>query len=160
MNAQTQQVMFSSKSNEWTTPKAFFNKLDNIFGPFTLDPCCDSANGLTQHYFTEQQDGLVQSWQGHTVFMNPPYSRGELKRWIQKAYEESQRKNTLVVALIPSRTDTKYWHEYVMKARHIMFVKGRIKFGDGTNSAPFPSAVVVFDSNYTGMSPTICSFTT
>jgi len=160
MNAQTQQVMFSSKSNEWTTPKAFFDKLDKIFGPFTLDPCCDSTNNLTQNYFTEQQDGLVQSWQGHTVFMNPPYSRGELKRWIQKAYEESQRKNTLVVALIPSRTDTKYWHEYVMKARHIMFVKGRIKFGDGTNSAPFPSAVVVFDSNYTGMSPTICSFTT
>jgi site-specific DNA-methyltransferase (adenine-specific) len=160
MNAQTQQVMFSSKSNEWTTPKAFFDKLDKIFGPFTLDPCCDGINNLTQHYFTEQQDGLSQSWQGHTVFMNPPYSRGELKRWIQKAHEESQKKNTMVVALIPSRTDTKYWHEYVMKARHIMFVKGRIKFGDGTNSAPFPSAVVVFDSNYTGMNPTICSITT
>lgn len=159
MNAQTQQVMFSSKSNEWTTPKAFFDKLDRIFGPFTLDPCCDGTNNLTQHYFTEQQGGLAQSWQGHTVFMNPPYSRGELKRWIQKAYEESQKKNTMVVALIPSRTDTKYWHEYVMKARHILFVKGRIKFGDGTNSAPFPSAVVVFDSNYTGMYPTICSMT-
>jgi len=63
----------------------------------------------------------------------------------------------MVVALIPSRTDTKYWHEYVMKARHILFVKGRIKFGDGANSAPFPSVVVVFDSNYTGMYPTICS---
>jgi len=157
MNAKTQQVMFSSKSDDWTTPKAFFEKLDKIFGPFTLDPCCDSATSLTKHYFTEQQDGLSQDWSGHNVFMNPPYSRGELKRWIRKAYEESQKRNTLVVALIPSRTDTKYWHEYVTKARHILFVKGRIKFGDGANSAPFPSVVVVFDSNYTGMYPTICS---
>ena len=159
MNTQTQQVMFSSKSDEWTTPKAFFDKLNKIFGDFTLDPCSDGTNNLTPFHFTPVQNGLEQDWQGHTVFMNPPYSRSELKNWIRKAYEEGQKKGTTVVALIPARTDTKYWHEYVMKARHILFVKGRIKFGSGTNSAPFPSAVVVFDSNYTGMYPTICSIT-
>ena len=75
--------------------------------------------------------------------MNPPYGRG-IKEWIEKAYEESRKKNTMVVALIPSRTDTKYRHDYVLKAHQLYFVKGRLKFGNGENSAPFPSAVVVF----------------
>lgn len=78
--------------------------------------------------------------------MNPPYGR-VIGDWVRKAYEESREIETLVVALIPSRTDTKYWHDYVMKAKEIRFVKGRLKFGDGRNSAPFPSAVVVFDGD-------------
>jgi site-specific DNA-methyltransferase (adenine-specific) len=77
------------------------------------------------------------------VFLNPPYGRN-LKDWVRKGYEEGQKDNTMVVMLIPARTDTQYWHDYVMKADEIRFVRGRIKFGDGTNSAPFPSAVVVF----------------
>ena len=78
--------------------------------------------------------------------MNPPYGR-DIKHWIKKAYEEGQKPNTIVVCLIPSRTDTKYWHDYCMKAWNIHFVKGRLKFKNdnaGNNSAPFPSAVIVF----------------
>jgi hypothetical protein len=86
---------------------------------------------------------LAKDWEGHKVFMNPPYGR-QIGRWIEKAYKEAQKQDTTVVALIPARTDTRYWHDYVMKAAAIYFVKGRLKFGDGGNSAPFPSAVVVF----------------
>ena len=81
--------------------------------------------------------------------MNPPYGR-VIKDWIKKAYEEAQKDNTTVVALIPARTDTRYWHDYVMKAQAIYFVKGRLKFGNGGNSAPFPSAVVVFNGSDPG----------
>jgi len=77
------------------------------------------------------------------VFMNPPYGR-EIKNWIKKAYEESKKPNTIVVCLIPARTDTSYWHKYCMRASEIILIKGRLSFGDGSGSAPFPSAVVVF----------------
>tara|TARA_Y100000310_G_scaffold335578_1_gene417936 strand:- start:60 stop:542 length:483 start_codon:yes stop_codon:yes gene_type:complete len=143
MNKKTQQTMFSSKSKEWSTPQHFFDKLDDMFGPFTLDPCANSSNYKVTAHFTEKDDGLDQDWGGEVVFMNPPYGRA-IKDWIKKAYEESQKKNTTVVALIPARTDTKYWHDYVLKAHQLYFVKGRLKFGNGENSAPFPSAVVVF----------------
>ena len=89
------------------------------------------------------EDGLKKSWQGHTVFVNPPYGRG-IDAWIKKAYDEAQNPDTKVVMLIPARTDTKYWHDYVMKAEMVFFIKGRLKFGDSENCAPFPSAVVVF----------------
>lgn len=136
-------VHFSSKTNEWATPQDFFDRLNSEFN-FELDPCSDGNNAKCERYFTEEDDGLAQDWAGvaSTVFMNPPYGRA-IGDWIRKAYEES-RKGATVVALIPSRTDTKYWHEYVMKAKEIRLVKGRLKFGDGRNSAPFPSAVVVF----------------
>ena len=135
-------VLFSSKSMEWATPKPFFNKLNEQFN-FTLDPCAQSHHALCSRYFTAEEDGLKQDWQGHRVFVNPPYGRG-IKEWVRKCYEESTKKDTTVVMLIPSRTDTKYWHDYVMKADELHLIKGRIKFGGGTNSAPFPSAVVVF----------------
>jgi hypothetical protein len=81
---------------------------------------------------------------GHTVFVNPPYGRG-IEEWIRKGYESAEAdENTKVVMLIPARTDTKYWHDYVMKAEYVYFIKGRLKFGDSENCAPFPSAVVVF----------------
>ena len=87
---------------------------------------------------------LTKDWTGHTAFVNPPYGRG-IDQWIQKAYESAESDaNTKVVMLIPARTDTKYWHDYVMKAEYIYFIKGRLKFGDSKNCAPFPSAVVVF----------------
>ena len=92
----------------------------------------------------DRDNGLTQDWRGHTVFVNPPYGRG-IKDWIEKAYKESRAPDTIVVMLIPARTDTKYWHEYVMKSNSIYFVKGRLKFGNGENSAPFPSAVIVFE---------------
>ena len=145
MDKNTKQTMFSSKSAEWGTPQDFYDKLNKDFGPFTLDPCSDGVNNKTPKYFTEKDDGLKQSWVRNRVFMNPPYGRA-IKDWLKKAYEEGQKPNTTVVCLIPARTDTKYWHEYVMKAQAIYFVKGRLKFGDSENSAPFPSAVVIFTS--------------
>ena len=145
MNEATQNTMFSSKSNDWGTPQNFYDKLNNSFGPFTLDPCSDGQNNKTDNYFTKEQNGLSQDWSGNKVFMNPPYGRA-IKDWLKKAYEEGQKPNTTVVCLIPARTDTKYWHDYVMNAQAVYFVKGRLKFGDSNNSAPFPSAVIVFTS--------------
>ena len=144
MNKTTQLTMFSSKTGEWSTPQEFFDKLDWRFGPFNLDPCADPTNTKCANFFTEPEDGLTKSWEGFTSFINPPYGRG-IDKWIQKGYEESRKEGTKVVMLIPSRTDTKYWHQYVMKADEVYFVKGRLKFGDCENSAPFPSAIVVFD---------------
>tara|TARA_R100000315_G_scaffold61963_2_gene41769 strand:- start:815 stop:1294 length:480 start_codon:yes stop_codon:yes gene_type:complete len=146
MDEKTKGVMFSSKSNDWATPQHFFDQLQEQFGVFTLDPCSNSSNYKVKNHFTEKDDGLSQDWSGHNVFMNPPYGRA-IKDWLKKAYEESQTDGTTVIALIPARTDTRYWHDYVMKGEAIYFVKGRLKFGNGENSAPFPSAVVVFKKN-------------
>jgi len=136
------QVHFSSKSNEWDTPQELFDKLNLEFG-FTLDPCSSDENHKCSKHFTIIDDGLSQDWSNDAVFMNPPYGR-EIGKWIEKAYEEGQ-KGAVCVCLIPSRTDTKYWHEYCMKGE-IRFIKGRIKFGNSENSAPFPSAIVIFRS--------------
>ena len=146
MNKLTQKTMFSSKTGDWATPKEFFDKLNWRFGPFSLDPCASDANAKCANFYTAEDDGLSKSWEGHTVFVNPPYGRG-IDRWIEKAYRESLKENTKVVMLIPSRTDTRYWHKHVMMASELYFVKGRLKFGDSNNSAPFPSAVVVFDGS-------------
>ena len=136
-------VHYSSKSNEWATPQYLFDELDREFN-FTLDPCATDENTKCDKYYTIEDDGLKQDWSNDIVFMNPPYGRG-IKRWIQKAYEE-YNKGATVVCLIPARTDTTYWHEYIFnKATDIRFLKGRVKFGDSKNSAPFPSAVVVFN---------------
>ena len=138
-------VGFSSTSGDWDTPQTFFDKLDKQF-EFTLDPCATAASAKCDKYFTEEDDGLAQDWRGHTVFVNPPYGRG-IGEWLKKGYEESKKHNTVVVMLIPSRTDTKWWHDYAMKAKEIHLVRGRLKFGGSDNAAPFPSAVVVFHSN-------------
>jgi site-specific DNA-methyltransferase (adenine-specific) len=148
MNKNVQKVMFSSSTGNWATPQDFFEKLDWRFGPFDLDPCASTHNTKCSNFFTEMEDGLVKDWAGHTVYVNPPYGRG-LDKWIQKAYNEGKKENTRVVVLIPARTDTRYWHDYVMKASEVHFIKGRLKFGDATNCAPFPSAVIVFDNNST-----------
>ena len=146
VNKATQKVMFSSSTGNWATPQAFFDRLDWRFGPFDLDPCASTHNTKCSNFFTKEEDGLSKDWAGFTAFVNPPYGRG-IDRWIKKGYEESLKEGTRIVMLIPARTDTKYWHKYVMKAAEIHFVRGRLKFGDSTNSAPFPSAVVVFDNS-------------
>jgi|TARA_Y100000034_G_scaffold82977_1_gene99378 site-specific DNA-methyltransferase (adenine-specific) len=148
-------VGFSSKTGDWDTPQEFFDKLDNQFH-FNLDPCATPQSAKCKKYFTEEDDGLTQDWKGRTVFVNPPYGR-DIGAWIKKGYEESKKHNTLVVMLIPSRTDTKWWHDYVMKAKEIHLVRGRLKFGGSTNAAPFPSAVVVFHSDTLYRGPTILS---
>ena len=135
-------LMFSSKTDLWSTPQEFYNKLNEEFN-FNLDPCATNENHKCEKYFTIDDDGLKQNWQGHRVFCNPPYGR-VLKEWVQKCYEESLKPNTTVVMLIPARTDTIYFHKYIYKIAEIRFLKGRLKFGDCKNSAPFPSMVVIF----------------
>ena len=144
MNKQAQQLMFSSKTDDWATPTEFFEKLNWRFGPFDLDACASIHNTKCANFFTEAEDGLSKDWKGFTTFVNPPYGRG-IDKWIKKAFDESRKDETRVVMLIPARTDTKYWHQYVMRADEIYCLKGRLKFGECDNSAPFPSAVVVFD---------------
>lgn len=135
-------VHYSSKTNEWSTPQAFFDELNKEFN-FTLDPCATSENAKCTKYFTVEDDGLKQDWSNDVVFMNPPYGR-EIKYWVQKAFEESL-KGATVVCLIPARTDTTYWHNYIFgKADDIRFIKGRLKFGGSKNPAPFPSAIIIY----------------
>ena len=114
MNKTTTQLMFSSKKDTWSTPQEFYDKLNKTYN-FTLDPCANHTDHKCDKYFTIDDHGLEQSWAGETVFMNPPYGRG-IKHWLKKAYEESRKEDTTVVCLIPARTDTKYWHDYCMKA--------------------------------------------
>lgn len=134
--------MFSSKTDLWSTPQDFYNKLNEEFN-FNLDPCATDENAKCKLYFTVNDDGLTQNWQGHTVFCNPPYGR-VLKEWVKKCHDESLKPNTKVVMLIPARTDTIYFHKYIYNIATIRFLKGRLKFGDCKNSAPFPSMVVIF----------------
>lgn len=146
MDSQARKIMFSSKTDEWATPQEFYNKLNHKYN-FTLDPCCTHNSHKCDKYYTIEEDGLSKSWANESVFVNPPYSN--IGEWVRKAYIESTENNALVVLLIPARTDTKYWHQYIMEsATTIYFVKGRLKFENGSlqkpNSAPFPSAVVVF----------------
>ena len=139
-----EKAMFSSQRSDWETPQDLFDKLNAEFN-FTLDPCASADNAKCQKYFTQEQDGLKQNWQGETVFCNPPYGR-EIKKWVSKAYQESLKPDTLVVMLLPSRTDTTWFHDYILPYGKIDFIKGRLKFGSSKNSAPFPSMIVVFSS--------------
>ena len=119
--------LFSSASQHWATPASLYRELDAEFS-FTLDPCP----------LNSEIDGKGLDWSGHRVYCNPPYGRG-VGLWLEKAREAD-----LAVYLLPSRTDTKWWHEYAMGAEEIRFLRGRLKFGDAKNSAPFPSVVLVF----------------
>lgn len=134
-------LMFSSATDQWATPQAFFDQWDEVFR-FTLDVCADADNAKCARYFTREDDGLAQDWSLDMCWMNPPYGR-EIGRWVAKAYRES-RAGATVVCLLPARTDTAWWHDYVIPMAKVTFIRGRLKFGTATNSAPFPSAVAVF----------------
>ena len=127
MNRATQKTMFSSKTGNWATPQTFYDRLNWRFGPFDLDPCANIHNAKCANFFTEAEDGLSKDWAGFTAFVNPPYGKG-IAAWIKKGYESSLDGETRVVMLIPARTDTKYWHNYVMKAAEIHLVKGRLNY--------------------------------
>lgn len=144
-NVSNLKVHFSSQSNEWATPQEFYDQLNAEFN-FTLDPCADASNAKCARYFTQADDGLAQPWDKETVFCNPPYGR-EIKKWVKKA---SEAKGGVVVMLIPARTCTSYFHDYIYQKPNveIRFIKGRLKFGDGKSPAPFPSMVVIFRDNY------------
>lgn len=134
--------MFSSIKQDWSTPIDFFNELNKEFN-FTLDPCCNIDTAKCKKFYTEKEDGLKQDWGGEIVFCNPPF-KDKSKLWIKKSYEESLKPNTIVVMLIPARTDTKAFHEYIYNKAEIRFIKGRLRFGVSQNSAPFPSMLVIF----------------
>ncbi len=135
------QSLYSSESCEWPTPQTFFDMLDSEFR-FTLDPCATSHNAKCENYFTRKDDGLNQDWGTHRVFCNPPYGR-EIGAWAKKCHESAQA-GALVVLLVHARTDTRWFHDWVYGKAELRFVKGRLKFGDGTQSAPFPSLVAIF----------------
>ena len=133
-------VHFSSETDQWGTPIDLFEELDRRWN-FTLDVCADDTNNKVDRYFSREDNGLAQTWAPEVCWMNPPYGR-EIIHWMKKAHAESLQGAT-VVCLVPARTDTAWWHDYAMRGR-IEFLRGRLKFGDAKNSAPFPSALVVF----------------
>ena len=135
------EVMFSSATDDWATPQHIFDTLDRQFH-FTLDPCATPENAKCKLYYTKQENGLAQSWVGHSVFMNPPYGR-EIGDWVRKAWLSGEKPGTVVVCLLPARTDTKWFHKYCVNGT-IWFIRGRLKFGGAKNSAPFPSMIVIF----------------
>ena len=134
------QALLSSKTGEWETPQAFFDRLNWKYH-FTLDTAATPENAKCERYYTAEQDGLSLPWGGEIVWCNPPYGR-EIGKWVKKGYEES--KTAVVVMLLPARTDTAWFHDFCTKGK-ITFIRGRIKFGGVKNSAPFPSMVVEFD---------------
>lgn len=127
------------KNDEWETPQDFFLKYDKIFN-FTLDVAASKENAKCERFFTKEQNGLEQSWKGETCWMNPPYS--EVAKWMKKAHEESE--NATIVSLVFAKTDTRWFHELVYGKCEIEFIKGRIKFGESKQGAPYPSMIVVF----------------
>jgi len=137
-------IMLSSQDTTWETPQSFFDELNKEFN-FTLDPCATSETAKCKKFYTKKDNGLIQDWGGETVFYNPPYGTA-IKHWVKKCYEEAKKPNTTVVMLMPARTDTIYFHEYIYHKAEIRFIKGRLKFGGkqkGSGSAPFPSMVVI-----------------
>jgi site-specific DNA-methyltransferase (adenine-specific) len=136
------ELMFSSKTDLWETPQDLFDKLNNEF-QFTLDVCATPENAKCDKFYTKEQDGLKHPWKG-TVWCNPPYGRG-IGQWVRRALFASVSGST-VVMLLPARTDTKWFHDYIYKRNNveIRFIRGRLKFGGSKNSAPFPPMVVVF----------------
>lgn len=135
------EALYSSASVEWSTPQAIFDKLNDEFH-FTLDAAATPENAKCERYYTKAEDGLKMPW-GGVVWCNPPYGR-EIGLWVKKAYESAHENGGVVVMLIPARTDTKWFHDYVLHRAEIRFIAGRLKFGGAKNSAPFPSMVVIF----------------
>lgn len=137
-------VMFSSKTDEWSTPQELFDKLNAEFH-FNLDVCANEFNHKCAAYYDRQQNGLTMPWKDHIVWCNPPYGR-EIGEWVKTAYFEHKAHRTTIVMLLPARTDTKWFHDYILGKTTIRFLKGRLKFGDSKNSAPFPSMIVIYSA--------------
>ena len=133
----------TSNNMEWETPQALFDELDAEFH-FTLDPCSTDANAKCEKHYTVEDDGLSKTWEGETVFCNPPYGRA-IGDWVRKCAEESG--HAKVVMLIPARTDTTYFHDYIYGKAKLRFIRGRLKYelgGVALQSSPFPSMIVEF----------------
>lgn len=141
-------ALLSSKKMDWCTPQDFFDRLDAEFG-FELDAAATEKSAKCARYFTPETDALAQSWQvGGPVFCNPPYGRA-LGKWVKKAHQEAAKGQTIVL-LIPARTDTSYFHDYIYGQAEIRFIRGRLRFtdedGNAADPAPFPSMVVIYNN--------------
>lgn len=134
-------VMFSSRTGLWETPQELFDTLDKEFH-FTLDVCALPENAKCLRFYTPEDDGLSQPWEG-VCWCNPPYGR-QVKDWVRRAWEASGAGST-VVMLLPARTDTMWFHTYLYRQDRVelRFLPGRLKFGGAKNSAPFPSMIAV-----------------
>ena len=130
--------LFSSKNEEWETPQYLFESLDQEF-KFTVDVASNDENYKVYKHYTKKEDGLNQNWNNERVWCNPPYGKN-IYEWVKKAYLSK----SLVVMLLPARTDTKWFHEYILNKAEIRFLKGRLRFGNSKNSAPFPSMIVIY----------------
>ncbi|WP_419154285.1 DNA N-6-adenine-methyltransferase [Weissella viridescens] len=135
----------TSNKQDWETPQRFFDKLNDRFN-FDLDAAATSENHKLDNYITPEMNALECEWDGN-VFINPPYGK-QLKYFVKKAFEEYKRdSDRVIVMLIPARTDTSYWHDYIFENAKIEFLRGRLKFevnGESKYPAPFPSALVIF----------------
>lgn len=138
--ALNKRLMFSSVTDEWETPGKFFDRLDSMF-EFTLDVCADEKNRKCASYLSKDEDGLSRPWSKRN-WMNPPYGR-TLPRWVEKADREARVNGCMTVALLPARTDTRWFSQHC-SAWHVVWIRGRIRFGGGAYSAPFPSMLVFF----------------
>ena len=134
-------ILYSRKSDEWETPQNLFNDLHNEFN-FTLDAAASDELHKCPKYYTASDDGLAQSWEHERVFVNPPYSK--IATWVKKCYMEHKKHGGLIVLLIPARTDTRYFHDYIYHKAEIRFIKGRLRFSNASENAPFPSIIVIF----------------
>ena len=133
----------TSNKDDWETPQKLYDALNEEYG-FTLDPCASHENHKCEKYYTIEEDGLKQDWSGEVVFCNPPYGRN-IGEWVKKCSDES--KHATVVMLIPARTDTSYFHDYIYHKADVEFIRGRLKFevgGVAKSPAPFPSMIVRF----------------
>lgn len=126
----------------WETPDYIFNSLDEEFG-FTLDPCCTYETRKCDNYFTPEDDGLHRNWVGHRVFMNPPYSRGNIDQWVEKCYWE-RNDAQVIVALLPVSTSSKWFHQWIWNKSELRFLQGRIKFKGAPFTAPFSSMLAIY----------------
>ena len=136
------EVMFSSNKEDWETPQWLFDKYNAMYG-FTTDVCATKENAKCANFYTPEMDGLNIAWEGR-CWCIPPYGRTKTGKWVAKAVEEVLWGCPLVVMLLPARTDTKWFHEYVLPYGEIEFLKGRVRFVGAKDTAPFPSMIVVF----------------
>lgn len=127
----------------WETPQDLFDKLNNEFD-FTLDPCCTKETARCDSFFTPEDDGLSQSWLNNRCFVNPPYSRGNIDKWVKKCFEEGNKPYTLVVALLPVSTSSGWFHKYINDKATVRFIKGRVRFRGAKFTAPFSSMIVIW----------------
>ena len=138
-------VIFSSRSCEWETPQWLFDQLDEEFH-FTIDVAANQENHKCDRYYTEEDDGLSKSWEGETVWLNPPYGL-EVRRWMRKAWEEHKQHGITIVTLVPSRTDVAWFHDFVYGKAEIRFIRGRLHFSNSKSPATFPSMIVIYRGN-------------